>query len=1123
MTFEEVAAELKAGPIITEYLEQDNSGHGFRCIGDGCNSGSGKKGTGATVTKDGNSLHCYSCGRYFSNIDVIAHHLGIGTTGKDFCEVVKYGAEFFGLPLDDHGYKRRARNFSTRPQKKEATMTTTKTPTPVKEEKPPVKFEEDQLDKSRANIAKIVEAGGGALKWRGLTMETMNALRWGFEPRFHYHNNPTSSAAPAVIIPNVLGGVLARSVEGYFFDGRNKDHFVPMAPTAVYLPESADFILFVTEGAINAASAWQAVKSLERDDIPALGFVATGGTPFRQQFVDWLLEKYPNTNARPLIAVAYDDDVKGNGRNPGQQAAKELISTLIGEGFVTANIILEGKAGKDLNDVLQSDGDAALGNMIVDAVAGTSDAFQACAKKIERRKVIPAWEKDNGKIEPAELEHLEADVEYLQGLTVDKITADVAGTSRTLRAVAYCRYYDFYLDVANDFMARVEKAKATAKELVKQAEPENPVDDSVQATATIATSKLSDKVDKFVAEIGKAHKEYGRQQELKARAESESKREAARAKNNEEANAVAENTTGKVFADCPLDLHIPPRFDMDENGIYCEDSVVCSTPVIVTKNLKSDGDNGEYVEIAVRDKISGTWKRQIVDKLIISDSRRIIELAARGITVISSTAKYLSEYLIRQLDFMDNGTRIPTQKIYERTGWVGDDFQKFVYPSDGGDIVQNENSGTIDYTAAFAVKGDMETWKATVLKVLASSAASRLIFGSVLAAPLVKVLGISNQWTHIAGKSGKGKTAVGYLAVSTYGDTSWLINSFDGTSNGLESNGNLFYDLPNFITEMQTATKAMREDMDRSIYKYGTGKGRLRCNKTGGLQKPKTFRGWRLSDGEQSLTTEHSGAGALKRALDFTADTVLDDDAFAAELYSFVKEHHGLAGQDWIRAIQKNIAQIRHVYDNFRRGLISEYPHAYPNHISSVAACYTAGVLFETVVLDVAPGTGIFENNACDDAKIILGSLPEKDASTNGARAIIAVADFFTAYEAYFRPYDEDEGDEKLNANDEELRTREKYGWRYRYGDVAFTKAGLETALEKFPSVRAVLREFSEAGYLDEGNDKDHPHRKNIKVKGKTRWVYVFKSSALFKDDDKSDDSSNNDDWLEDDNTEPPF
>ena len=179
--------------------------------------------------------------------------------------------------------------------------------------------------------------------------------------------------------------------------------------------------------------------------------------------------------------------------------------------------------------------------------------------------------------------------------------------------------------------------------------------------------------------------------------------------------------------------------------------------------------------------------------------------------------------------------------------------------------------------------------------------------------------------------------------------------------------------------------------------------------------------------------------------------------------------------------------------------------------------------MFETIVLDVAPKTGDFETNAFSDAKIILGSLPEKDASTNGARAIQAVADFFTTYEPYFRPYDEDEGDEKSN-DDDELRTREKYGWRYRYGDVAFTKEGLNAALEKFPSVRAVLREFSEAGYLDEGNDKDHPYRKNIKVKGKTRWVYVFKSSALFKDDDKSDDGSNNDDdWLKDDNTEPPF
>jgi len=44
----------------------------------------------------------------FTNIDVIAYHLGISTSGKDFIEILKNGCNFFGIPFDD------SNNFSSK-------------------------------------------------------------------------------------------------------------------------------------------------------------------------------------------------------------------------------------------------------------------------------------------------------------------------------------------------------------------------------------------------------------------------------------------------------------------------------------------------------------------------------------------------------------------------------------------------------------------------------------------------------------------------------------------------------------------------------------------------------------------------------------------------------------------------------------------------------------------------------------------------------------------------------------------------------------------------------------------------------------------------------------------------
>ena len=963
MNIEKMTADIKSRPIFTEYLEPAPRG-GYKCINKDCTNGSGDDGTGADLFDDDTRLGCRVCGCSFTNIDVIAHHLGIAVTGgtitgEDFIRVLKFAHDNHGVPYyddDDGGTARQKKSTTSAAKKKSARKTE----------------EFTRLDEARAKLPLLVTAGQ---KFRGLTYETIKALQWGFLPDFHHPKKPKSTAHPALIIPNDSGGIFARSVEG-----DDKDNISPVAPTTIYLPDGTDFILAVAEGAINAASAFQAVKAVEGDDAPDLGFVATGSTSNNRQFIQWLKRRYPNPDSRPRVVVMYDNDLKKPDDNAGQKAAAKLIADLSKAGFAVANVIIDGGTGADLNDLLQGEGDAALAEMILEAVHGAQDALQAASAALN-----------------------------------DKTT---------------------------------------------EGEDSAP-----------------------------------------------SKRENARAKLCEE----TEYTTGKIFDDCPLDLHIPPPFTLDGTGLHFKSITVCSTPTIVTKNFKSD-DGAERIEIAFRDRVTSLWRRHIVEKIIIADSRRILELAAHGITIISSTAKYLSEYLIRQLDYGDNVNRIPAQKLYGKPGWVDDDFNEFVYPNTAGVTVYNPS---LDYSAAFAVKGDSTKWIEMYRRVMAASTAARLIFGVALIAPLVKIVGISNQWVHLAGDSGKGKTAANKFAASIYGNPTKFMLKFNSTGNALEGAALAFNDLPNFVEELQTASKKARENLDDAIYNYEAGTIRGRCAKTGSLRPIQTFSGTRISSGEQTLTREDSsGEGAFKRIVEFQCDDVFDND-FAVEVHHFTKEHYGLMGRKWVDVIKEKAAGIRAMFKNYANHYRTKYPDAFPNHVTCIAAIEVAGWYFDVFVLGDDRHDSIYGKTYREDAEIIFSNLPKKDSSTNAARAIHDVAEFIAAHQFNFRWLDK-ETNELIKPDKDEPRVSDIYGYRLSCrgeGYAVLPNILRNVILAKYPSPSAVIRGFAKAGYLYYGNNAKRPYQKCIRVEDKTPWVYLFKNEALYPDSgDEGDDDDNGDD-----------
>ena len=336
-----LAEEIKRRPLLTQYLTPAAK-RGYICI---CGNGSGEHGTGANVSKDGNRLLCGKCQSGYSNIDIIANHLGISTNGKDFIEVVKFGCQEFGLPFIDE---------------------TPTTPTENKKFEKVTKVEKvepfDRLEEAQKNLADFIKNQGG--KWRGLSLETLQHNKCGYLPNVYFP--AAGKELPAVVIPNDLGGVYFRAIQGKFHKNSK-----PMATTTVFLPDSEEFDLFVTEGQVNALSILQAVPN------PSFGVMACSGTSGENNILAKLQElTYQGKKFR--VVLAFDKDSNGAGQN----AAKKIVKTLTEAGYTVCSITDDlTVTDMDLNDILTQGGEKLLGNFMNVAVDLANAEFTKIAQE----------------------------------------------------------------------------------------------------------------------------------------------------------------------------------------------------------------------------------------------------------------------------------------------------------------------------------------------------------------------------------------------------------------------------------------------------------------------------------------------------------------------------------------------------------------------------------------------------------------------------------------------------------------------------------------------------------------------------------------------------------------------
>jgi len=338
------------------------------------------------------------------------------------------------------------------------------------------------------------------------------------------------------------------------------------------------------------------------------------------------------------------------------------------------------------------------------------------------------------------------------------------------------------------------------------------------------------------------------------------------------------------------------------------DVYACPHPILISERYINIDSGQEKVKIDFYK--DGKWRDVVVNKRMIASRQEIVKLSDFGIQVTSETAPYLVRYLY-DLESLNSG-EIPCYKSTERLGWTeyGNEFIPYV------DNVKFD--GEANNKALYECvreSGNYEFWLKTI-KEACKNETVRILLAASFASPMIERLNKLPFFVHIWGGSGTGKTVALMVAASIWGnpDQGKLVRGLNSTAVGLERLAAFFNNIPCFLNELQTIKSY--KNYDELIYKLGEGVGKERGNKYGGNEKLTTWRCCFITNGEQGVLNDSSGAGAANRIIEIEVNESLFEDA--KSVVDVVKENYGFAGKRFIEFLQhKDIAEIKADFDKF--------------------------------------------------------------------------------------------------------------------------------------------------------------------------------------------------------------
>lgn len=392
------------------------------------------------------------------------------------------------------------------------------------------------------------------------------------------------------------------------------------------------------------------------------------------------------------------------------------------------------------------------------------------------------------------------------------------------------------------------------------------------------------------------------------------------------------------------------EYTCDAYGVATQDRIgrdviVLNHPLMPVRRI-TDIDTGEQkIELAyTRD--GEHWQTMVVDCTTVAAAQKITSLSKYGLGINSENAKLVVKYLGDIIDA--NYAALPVQKSTAHMGWLPDG--RFAPYCD--DVVCTPESPDMILTLEDVKPvGDESAWMEMAHTIrTGQSVAARIALAMTFAAPLLGKLGALPFFVHLWGVSGCGKTVSMMTAASAWGnpDSGRFMKTMNSTRTALELHAALCGNVPVFLDELQAIKD--RKDFDDLIYMLCEGMSKGRGARDGGLQRQRKWSTIFMTTGEQPLSRESSGGGAVARVVDIhcAEDKMFQNPDQIAEI---AKANYGWAGRRFIGAMQQpGMIQKARELQRMYAAALSSGSDLHEKQVLSASILLTADALADQVL-----------------------------------------------------------------------------------------------------------------------------------------------------------------------------
>ncbi len=374
------------------------------------------------------------------------------------------------------------------------------------------------------------------------------------------------------------------------------------------------------------------------------------------------------------------------------------------------------------------------------------------------------------------------------------------------------------------------------------------------------------------------------------------------------------------FTDSPIPSLRCGAWEADDKGVRKENSgTACTHPIVPVERLYNLDTETEKLKLAFfKDR---RWQYVTVDRAVCADKSSIVKsLANRGVEVTSKNAGALVEYISDVVTL--NPQDIPRRDSVNRMGWI---TPKAFMPYDENIQYDGDQSFSGLYESV-TQKGDFDEWVDYCTRLRAESIYLRLQMAASFASPLLEKIQALPFIFHLWGGTGTGKTVGLMVAMSIWGNprVGKLVRTMDMTANNMALIASFLNSLPFAGDELQIIKRRWGSNYDDIVMFLCEGVDRGRNTSRSTSERLKTWNNAFLFTGEEPITKTNSGGGVKNRVIEaYVEDKVVSD---GNSVVSFVTEHYGTAGAEFIRYIQKaDIRALRKRYSELFKALLYTY------------------------------------------------------------------------------------------------------------------------------------------------------------------------------------------------------